>query len=128
MAGFAGYFSASFTTQKIQMVCFLYFYLGEWLSRRSEVNRRKYIGLMVSDTILFLFRGHVSNGNAHNKDEAQRNESLTYFSIYRSLNRGTDNPIVLPRGGRKLFCEGNKRESRDHLRPANDPNSLLDAE
>ena len=75
MAGFAGYLSASFTTQKIQMVCFLYFYLGEWLSRGSEVNRRKYIDLMVSDTILFLFCGHVSNGNAHNKDEAQRNES-----------------------------------------------------
>ena len=85
---------------------------------------------MVSDTILFLFCGHVSNGNAHNKDDAQLNESQTYFSIHRSLNRGTDNPIILslPRVGRKLFCEGNKRESRVHLRPANDPNSLLDAE
>ena len=75
MAGFAGYLSASFTTQKIQMVCFLYFYLGEWLFRGSEMNRTKDIGLMVSATILFLFYGHVSNGNAHNKDEAQRNES-----------------------------------------------------
>ena len=75
MAGFAGYLSASFMTRKIQMVCFLYFFLGEWLFRGSEVNRRKYIGLMVSDTIHFLFCGHVSNGNAHNNDEAHRNES-----------------------------------------------------
>ena len=75
MAGFAGYLSASFTTQKSQMVCFLYFYLGEWLFRGLEVNRRKFIGFMVSDTILFLFYGHVSSGNAHKKDEAQRNES-----------------------------------------------------
>ena len=51
MAGFAGYLSASFTTQKIHMVCFLYFYLGEWLFRGSEMNRRKYIGLMVYDPI-----------------------------------------------------------------------------
>ena len=75
MAGFAGYLSASFTTQKSQMVCFRYFYLGEWLFRGLEVNRRKFIGLMVSDKILFLFYGHVSNGNANKKDEAQRNES-----------------------------------------------------
>ena len=71
MAGFAGYLSASFTTQKSPM---FYFYLGESLFRGLEVNRRK-LGLMVSDTILFLFYGHVSNSNAHNKDEAQRNES-----------------------------------------------------
>lgn len=86
---------------------------------------------MVSEyTILFLFRGYVSNGHVHNKDEVQRNESLTYFFMYWSLNRGNDNPIILslPRGGRKLFCEGNKRESRVHLRPPNNPNSLLDAE
>ena len=56
MAGFAGYLSASFTTQKIQMVCFLYLYLAEWLFRGSEMNRTKDIGLMVSATILFLFR------------------------------------------------------------------------
>jgi len=68
MAGFSGYLSASLTTQKSQMVCFLYFYLGDWLFRGLEVNRRK-LGLMVSDTIIFLFCGHVSNGNAHNKDE-----------------------------------------------------------
>ena len=54
MAGFAGYVSASFTTQKSQRVCFLYFYLDEWLFRGLEVNRRKFIGFMVSDTILFL--------------------------------------------------------------------------
>ena len=74
MAGFAGYLSASFTTQKSPMFFFRYFYLGESLFRGLEVNRRK-LGLMVSDTILFLFYGHVSNSNAHNKDEAQRNES-----------------------------------------------------
>ena len=39
------------------------------------IEQKIIIGLMVSATILFLLYGHVSNGNAHNKDEAQWNES-----------------------------------------------------